>query len=212
MENVKEWLELEPGDGWGRGLGSGDGSGRGSGWGSGLGSGDGWGSGWFDGWGSGDGAVMGSGVKSMNGQTVYTIDNVQTIIVSICLNLAKGFVLNDDLTTTPCYVVKGDGLFAHGETPGEAQEALRKKVFERMETDEAIEKFCETFKADKLYSGHDFFEWHHYLTGSCEMGRKAFVSRHDLDLDKEYTVSEFIELTEDDYGGEVIRKLKERYE
>ena len=44
------------------------------------------------------------------------------------------------------------------------------------------------------------------------MGRKAFVSRHDLDLDKLYSVQEFIDLTEDDYGGEVIKKLKERYE
>ena len=52
---------------------------------------------------------------------------------------------------------------------------------------------------------------HHYLTGSCEMGREAFVKRHGIDLDKTYTVEEFIELTEDDYGGEIIKNLKERY-
>jgi hypothetical protein len=139
------------------------------------------------------------------------IDNVPTIITSIHFNLAKGFILNDDLTLTPCHVVKYNGLFAHGETPRKAAEALRAKIFENRETDEAIEKFCETFKPGARYSGHEFFEWHHYLTGSCEMGRKAFVRRHDLDLDKTYTVYEFIELTENDYGSEIIKNLKERY-
>lgn len=33
----------------------------------------------------------------------------------------------------------------------------------------------------------------------------------EVDLDKEYTVKEFIELTENDYGGEVIKQLKERW-
>ena len=197
MEKVREWLRVDGHDG--SGYGSGDGYGDGSGY----GTGDGYGYGYGDGY--------GDGIKSFNGKLVYMIDKVQTIITSIHLNLAKGFVLNSDLTLTPCYVAKGDGLFAHGETAAEAQEALRKKVFEAMDTDEAIEKFCETFKKGERYSGHEFFEWHHYLTGSCEMGRKAFVRNHDLDLDKLYTVEEFIELTKEDYGGEVIRRVEERY-
>ena len=142
---------------------------------------------------------------------MYLVDNVATVIVSVHLNLAKGFVLNDDLSLVPCYVAKGNRLFAHGETPAEAQEALRMKIFEAMDPDEAIDKFCETFEVDKEYTGHEFFEWHHYLTGSCEMGRKAFVSRHGLDLDGLYTVAEFIALTEEDYGGEIIKKLKDRF-
>ena len=215
MEEVKvrEWLRVDErsgsGEGWGWGSGSGEGWGEGSGsgwgWGSGSGSGEGWG--WGSGWGSGEGW----GIKSFNGQTVYMIDNVPTIITSIHFNMAKGFILNDDLTLTPCHVVKYNGMFAHGETPQKAAQALRAKIFESMDTDEAIEKFCETFKPGEQYSGHEFFEWHHYLTGSCEMGRKAFVSRHDLDLDKTYTVYEFIELTENDYGSEIIKNLKERY-
>ena len=139
------------------------------------------------------------------------IDNVPTIIVSFHLSLAKGFILNDDLTLTPCYLVKGDGLFAHGATPQEAQRALQDKIFSNMDTDEAIDRFYSVFRAGERYLGHDFFKWHHYLTGSCEMGRKAFVSRHDLDLDKYYTVEEFIDLTANDYGGEVIKRLRERY-
>ena len=203
MEEVKvrEWLRVD--EHWGYGYGSG--------WGRGSGSGSGWGSGSGSGWGEGSGWGWGEGIKSLNGQTVHMIDKVPTIITSIHFNLSKGFILNDDLTLTPCHVIKYNGLFAHGETPQAAQEALRKKMFEAMDTEEAIEKFCETFKKGERYPGHDFFEWHHYLTGSCEMGRQAFVRNHDIDLDKTYTVEEFIELTEMDYGGEVIKDLKERY-
>ena len=216
MEKVREWLRVDAGSGYGYGDGSGSGygDGSGSGYGDGSGSGYGYGSGYGSGYGYGDGSGYGSGygsgIKSINGQAIHMIDNVPTIIVSIHMALAKGFILNSYLTLDPCYVVKGDGLFAHGETPQAAQEALRKKMFEAMDTEEAIEKFCETFKKGKRYSGHDFFEWHHYLTGSCKMGREAFVRNHDLDLDKLYTVEEFIELTKEDYGGEVIRRVEER--
>lgn len=78
-------------------------------------------------------------------------------------------------------------------------------------TDEAIEQFMNKFEKDKSYKGTEFFEWHHYLTGSCLMGREGFVKNHGLDLEKEYTVKEFIELTENDYGSKVIKELKERW-
>ena len=206
MENVRDWLRVDKRSGYGCGSGCGSGSGSGCGYGYGCGDGDG------DGYGSGYGDGYGDvGLATINGHDIFLIDNVPTIIVSIHLSLAKGYILNSDLTMTPCYVVKDGGLFAHGPTAQEAQEALRKKRFENMDTDEAIEKFCETFKQGERYPGRDFFEWHHYLTGSCKMGREAFVRRHDIDLDQEYTVDEFIELTENDYGSEIIKNLKERY-
>ena len=139
------------------------------------------------------------------------IDRVQTIITHIKLSLAKGFILNSDLTLTPCYVVKGNGYFAHGKTVKEAQEALQAKIFENMDPDEAIEKFLEKFKRNGKYPGRDFFEWHHYLTGSCQMGRESFVRNRGLDLESTYTVDEFISLCENDYGAHVIKRLKDRY-
>ena len=41
------------------------------------------------------------------------------------------------------------------------------------------------------------------------MGRESFVKNHDLNMEDEFTVDEFIELTENDYGSEIIKKLKE---
>ena len=235
MEDVKikKWLKNNPkssgsgdgsGDGYGSGSGYGDGYGSGSGYGdgdgsgdgSGYGSGDGYGSGYGYGYGSGSGYGYGSGsgygIKTFGNDTVYAIDGVQTIIKQIKRQVAKGFILNKDFTLEPCYIVKGNGYFAHGKDIREAQSSLREKIFEDMDSDEAIEKFLETFELDKSYKGTEFFEWHHYLTGSCLMGRESFVKNHGLDLEKEYTVAEFIELTENDYGSQVIKQLKERIE
>ena len=161
---------------------------------------------------SGSGSGSGDGVKSINGMAVFLVDGIQTIITKVKMALAKGFILNSDLTMTPCYIAKGNGYFAHGETVKEAQEALQEKMFENMDTEEAIDRFLDTFKKGEKYKGQDFFLWHHYLTGSCEMGRKHFVSNHGIDLEAQYTVEEFIALCENDYGGDIIKQLKERYE
>ena len=235
MEDVKilEWIKNNSGDnnGYGAGYGSGfgTGSGNGSGYGSGsdfgFGDGDGSGSGYNDGSGLGDGDGSGFGsnfgngnddgydynIKSFNSEYIYMIDGVQTIISDIKGNLARGFILNSDLTLSPCYICKGNGYFAHGATLKEARLALQEKIFENMDTDETIERFLSVFEKEKKYHAKDFYEWHHYLTGSCEMGRKSFMRDRNINFDDTYTVDEFIALCENSYGGEIIKELKERW-
>ena len=143
---------------------------------------------------------------------IFEIDDIQTAITHIKDDIAKGFILNGDFTINPCYIVKGNGFFAHGKTIREAQRALTEKYMEDMDVDEVIEKFISEFEHGKKYKGTVFFGWHHYLTGSCLMGRESFVKNHELDLDVEYTVDEFIELCKDAYGGEIIKKLKNVWE
>ena len=139
------------------------------------------------------------------------IDKIQTILTSICGNLAKGYILKDDLTLSPCFIAKGNGYFAHGETAKKACEALEEKIFSEMDTDEAIDRFLQEFDFDKKYPARDFYIWHNRLTGSCEMGRNHFIAKHGIDLDQDtYTVQEFIDMTKDDYGGEIILKIRER--
>jgi len=160
--------------------------------------------------GSGDGYGYGDGIKSINGKPVYDIDSVNTIIEHVRGNLAKGFIVNGDLTLTPCFVVKGHNKFAHGETYKAAFESLENKIFEDMDVDERIEKFIEIFKLDKKYPAKDFYDWHSKLTGSCEMGRKAFAKDHGIDVDNDQmTVEEFIGLTKNSFGSSVIRQLAE---
>lgn len=116
-EKIKEFLNISPDSGFGYGSGSGSGFGYGSGYGDGYGSGSGFGfgSGYGsdsgDGFGYGDGD--GSGLKSFNGNKIYLVDGVNTIVKSIKGNIAKGYILDKDFTINKCYIAKGQNKFAH---------------------------------------------------------------------------------------------------
>lgn len=80
------------------------------------------------------GAYNGSyGIKSINGHTVYRVDNKPTIFTNIHGNVAKGYILVFNVILEPCYIVKGNGYFAHGETLQEAQSALEEKIIGNIE-------------------------------------------------------------------------------
>ena len=182
MEKIREFLKVSSGYGYGYGYGSG----------------------------SGDGSGYGYGIAFYNKKPVFLIDNIPTIICLLKNNVAKGFILNDNLTTTPCYVVKGQNKFAHGETLKDAIDSLQNKIFEDMDTDEVIDLFKKEFTdLTKKYPAKVFYIWHNRLTGSCEMGRKSFVRNGGYDLETDtFTVREFIDITRNSYGGEIIRQLE----
>ena len=151
MEEIKILEFISSGSGYGYGYhdnydnGSGDGSGCGSGYGysdsygdgsgNGSGSGDGYafgncygsgyGSGYGDYDGSGFGDCYGSNLKSINGKKIYMIDGIVITISHIHGNIAKGTIVNRDLTETPCYIVKEGKYFAHGKTLVEAREGFK---------------------------------------------------------------------------------------
>lgn len=105
---------------------------------------------------------------------------------------AHGAILNGDLTLTPCYIVKQDNIFAHEDMP----------------EDERIDAFLRETDREKTYPTQYFYDWHHRLTGSCDMGRKQFARDYGVDLEHGMmTLTEFLELTKDAYGGDVIRKV-----
>ena len=236
MEEIKVLEFISSGSGYGYGYhdnydnGSGDGSGCGSGYGysdsygdgsgdgSGSGSGDGYafgdcygsgyGSGYGDYDGSGFGDCYGSNLKSINGKKIYMTDGIAITISHIHGNIAKGTIVNRDLTETPCYIVKEGKYFAHGKTLAEAREGLQDKLFYEMSVEKRIAAFWACHKKGVKYSTKDFFEWHHKLTRSCLMGRQQFAKDHDVDLDGEMTVEEFIALTKNSFGGDIIKKLE----
>ena len=204
------------GCGYGSGTASGDGSGYGRGCGSGIGDGNDCGYGYGYGYGRGcvdgydDGYGMG-GLISFNNEPVYYVDGIPTIINKVRGNLAKGYAINDDLTTAPCYIVKHNGLFAHGKTIKEAEQALEEKIFSRMNIDEKIDAFLKKFNLIDSYPAKDFYEWHHKLTGSCKFGRDHFIKNHSIDIENGmYTVQEFVDITKNEFGSPIIKKLDER--
>lgn len=218
---IEEWLKVDNGDasgyGYGYGNGYGDASGSGYGYGYGSGSGSSYGSGYGDGYGSGNGygygngygSGYGDGISKYNNHYVFIIDNISTIITSIHGNVAKGFILNKNLTLEKTFVAKGNNKFAHGKTLKEAVADLQKKIFDDLDIEEKIEMFNKQFNRVEKYSGEEFYKWHHILTDSCTAGRDNFVRENNLDLKKLYTVDEFIKITKDSYGGNIIKKLCE---
>ena len=200
------------GDGSGDGYGSGYGDGSGDGYGSGDGSGDGSGSGsgYDDGYGYG--SDYGDGMKSYNGETIYMIDGVKTLIEEVKSNFAKGWIICGNLTLSRCWVARVGDSFAHGKDIHTAhREALNKHLCD-MPEEERIDSFVKAHPdMDCSYPGMDLFKWHNILTGSCEMGRKAFCADKGIDPETAFfTVEEFIRLTCNSYGSSIIRQLADR--
>ena len=186
-DKIKQFLSVDFGSGYGSGYGSGSGSG--SGYGSGSGS--------------------GYGIKSVNGNKVYIVDNMPTLIYAVKGNIAQGGILNKDLTIAPCWIVKGENKFAHGETLHDAFTALQSKLFQEYSEEERIAKFKETYPdADVKIPAKELFEWHNRLTGSCKMGRLSFAQDNGIDIENDsFTTKEFVNLTKHSYGGDIISKL-----
>lgn len=220
--NIQKWLENGYGYGSGGsycyGSGSGGGVGYGGGYGVGSGSGDGSGYGYGGGVGSGGGYGKGDGfgecdgadIKFFCGSPVFIIDRIPTIITAVFGSYAKGYILEPCLTLTPCYIAKQESHFAHGKTLSEAVSTVAEKAFEDMPEEERIAEFWKCHENGVKYPARDLYDWHHRLTGSCEMGRNTFAAEHGIDLDSDmFTVAEFVELCGKSYGGEIIRKLAE---
>ena len=174
------------------------------------GSGSGYVCGYGDGYGDGFGYSSSSCIDIImfNTEKIYRIDGVPTIIKNIKKQIAKGFILKADLTLQPCYVAKVDNRYAHGNTIKEAVKQAKEKAFELLPEDDRIKKFWECHNLTDRYPARDLYEWHHILTGSCEMGRSQFVREKGVDLEMDtFTVDEFVTMCKDRYGGEIIKKL-----
>ena len=184
---INKFLSVSSGDGYGYGSGSGDGSGDGSGYGDGYGYGD---------------------IKSFNNVKVCYIDGIPCIFKSIKLNIAKVNIINKDLTLTTTFVAKGHNLFAHGKSIKQAVDSLQEKIFDTMSIDDKIESFISQFDMSLKYPASKFYDWHNKLTGSCEFGRDNYFKNHEIDMDDKYTVTQFINLTLNEYGGKIISQLK----
>lgn len=238
-DKIRAFSAISNGNGNGAGAGSCDFYGKGSGGGC-SGNGDGMGDGMGDGSDSGlghgsnystygtyndgndcgsgslyctgSGKGYGDGIKEINGKEIYMVDNIPTIFKSIRNNIAKGFIVKNDLQFEPCYIVKENNQFAHGDTLKDAFMSLQEKLYDDSTEEERIEAFKKQFpEYDVKYDNMDLFVYHHVLTGSCRMGREAFMSNKGLSLDGKTSVREFVKLTQDAYGGDIIKKLPEAY-
>ena len=195
---IKQFLTIVNGYGYGDGDGDGDGNGYG-----GYGGGGGYG-----GYGGG---LCGT---SLNGKPIHYIDTVSTIIESVHGNVARGFVVGQDWSLKPCFVARVDNFFAHGDTAHNAMRYATNKALLNEPVERRIERFKTAYPDfDRPIPAKELFDWHNILTGSCLFGRQQFCKEHGIDTgNDQFTVREFIELTKNAYGGEIIKKLKQQFD
>ena len=159
----------------------------------------------------GSGYGSGSGLKSLNGERIYIIDGVPTIIRSVHGQFAIGAILQSDLTLTPTYIAKVGNFFAHATTLHEAREIAQAKALQNEPVEQRIERFINEYPDFNVkIPAMELFRWHNILTGSCEQGRRAFAKDKGINLDtNEFTVNEFVNITRNAYGGEIIEQILE---
>ena len=162
--------------------------------------------------GSGDGSGSGSGIKSYNGQKVYMIDGVRTLIDEVKGNFAKGAIIRGDMTMKVCWIAKAGRCFAHGKDIHTAHLEAIANHQRNMPLEERLDSFIsEHPDMEAKYAVTDLFKWHNILTGLCEMGRREFCRSCGLNPQKDsLTVEEFVRLTCNSYGSDVIRQLADR--
>jgi hypothetical protein len=121
-------------------------------------------------------------------------------------NVAKGFILRDDLTLAPTVVVKRGDKFAHGETLELARMALTEKL--QAYPEYQLEELKAAFESGPI-SGAELSEWHSKVTGSCQQGRDEFIRAKGIDLKRKYDAKEFLVLVKGQYGYEHLEGLIE---
>ena len=164
------------------------------------------------GYGNGDGDGYGYEIKihSYENEPVHYIDGIPCVIKSIKDEYAFVEVVDTvSFGTKRMYVAKRYGLFAHGVTLKEAVEQVEEKWIASQTVEEKIEQFKAKFKKGVAYSASLFYDWHTLLTGSCKSGKDMWIDQNRIDLNSKMTVEQFIELTQNAYGGDVIRRLSE---
>lgn len=150
--------------------------------------------------------------RQVNGYNAYVIDELLTILTAAHGDFATGYIVQSDFQFKPCYVAKKNGIYAHGETLHEAYSSLLAKTEEKYSVEQRLVHFKENFLEWNVpYSNRSLFDWHNILTGSCRMGREQFCNGHGIDMDGQTTVCEFVELTKNSYGGQIIERLSELY-
>ncbi len=141
------------------------------------------------------------------------VDDTATLFDSVHGQYARGSIVKSDLTLTPCYIARSGDYFAHGETLEEARRDAEAKALQNEPIEQRIERFKTNYPdVDASVRNAELYKWHNVLTGSCEFGRKEFARQHGIDIENgSMTVRDFVELTKDAFGGQVIKQLKEAY-
>ena len=150
-------------------------------------------------------------LKTFKSKLVYYIDNIPCYFLSIVGNTAKVNVIKDDFSVEKQYICKQGNLFAHGKTRESALHSVAAKFYALLSVKEKKAEFISKFNLRQTYKMHDFYNWHHFLTGSCKSGLDDFIKTHKLYHTDNMTLLEFLELAKDNYNGAIFKEILVEY-
>lgn len=179
-----------------------DGSGYGSGYGSGSGNGM-----------ENDGDLL--SFARVGNDTIHNINGAPMAIDNIKGNIAKGRILNDDMTFTDCWIVREGNCIEYGKDLHKTYLAAQRESAIQLPKEERLKMFVQRFPSpDEPIPIKELYHWHHVLTGACRIHSKEWCKRHGFNFEDEiYCVSirRFVNLTESEWGGDIIKELKNYY-
>lgn len=172
------------------------------------GYGGGYGDGSGDGSGDGDGYGGGVEIQSYKGQEVYYVDDIPCVFKSVHNDWASVEVIDlNNFTTHTAFLGKFENVIAHGDTIRDAITDAKTKYFSQFNFEKIKEMFLQEFSKKEKMTVKELYDWHGLLTGSCRFGRSQFQEEHHLKDTDELTLAQFVELTQDAFGGSRIKEL-----
>jgi hypothetical protein len=135
---------------------------------------------------------------SWQNEKYIKVDGIFTEVVSKKGNVWKVKLLN---TKNEFYLISDGEKYVHGDTLKEAKEDLIFKIANRTKED------YKELKLDSVLSIEEGIVCYRVITGACSFGVKDFMQNRMKDKKKEYSISEIIEMTEGEYGGNIFKKF-----
>jgi hypothetical protein len=135
---------------------------------------------------------------SWQNEKYIMVDGIFTEVVSKRGNVWKVKKVN---TKNEFYLISDGEKYAHGNTLKEAKEDLIFKIGNRTKED------YKGLKLDSVLSIEEGIQCYRVITGACSFGVKDFMQNRMKDKKKEYSISEIIEMTEGEYGGNTFKKF-----
>ncbi len=131
-----------------------------------------------------------------NGKPHIIADGIMSEIVHTRGNIRT--VINHG-QTKKTYLIEQDGVFAHGDTIKEAQDALLFKTADR-DTSQ-----YEGLKLDTVKTPIEWAICYSAITGACDTGTQYFMEKRELK--ETYTLAEILEETKGQYQYEVFKQF-----
>ena len=139
------------------------------------------------------------------------IEKHLTHIDNITDKEACGFYLGRSGRKIPFFAIKDDDKIGIGASYGHASDVLLMKQTIGISEEQRLSEFIESHEKDKSYTVENLWDWHRYLTLSCYSGGERFRDEHGLKMEDLMSIQHFISITENDFGGHIIKKLKPYY-